>query len=106
MLDFGWAELMLIMALAVIVIGPKELPGIMRLLGQFMRRLHYIKYAFSRQFDEFMQEADLDDIRDAVNFETRRRSASFDEAAADEEGDDLPELEYHPAQEEDTHEPS
>ena len=73
----------------MIAIGPKELPGLMRGLGNVMRRISYAKYAFTSQFDDFMREADLDDIRNGVNFETKRRSAEFDEAAEDE--DVLPE---------------
>ena len=86
MLDFGWTELVVIAAIGVLVIGPKELPVMMRGIGQLIRRLSYVKYAFTQQFDEFMQEGDLDEMRDAVNFETRRRSETFDEAAEDEDG--------------------
>lgn len=89
MLDFGWTELIVIMAIAVLVIGPDEIPVVMRALGNLVRRISYIKYAFTQQFDEFMQEADLDDIRKGVNYETARRSEDFDEAAEDE--DVLPE---------------
>ncbi len=85
MLDFGWTELLVIMALAVLVIGPNEIPALMRGLGNLMRRVSYIKYAFTSQFDEFMREADMDDIRNSVNFETKRRSEEFDEAEADED---------------------
>ena len=85
MLDFGFIELIFIIAVAVIAIGPKELPGLMRGLGNLMRRISYAKYAFTSQFDEFMKDADLDDIRNGVNFETKRRSAEFDEAAEDED---------------------
>lgn len=85
MLDFGWTELVVIMALAVLVIGPNEIPALMRGLGNLMRRVSYIKYAFTQQFDEFMRDADLDDIRNSVNFETARRSDEFDEAAEDED---------------------
>ena len=83
MLDFGWSELVLIMALAVLVIGPKEIPALMLGLGRIVRRLQYVKYAFSRQFDEFMQDADMNDIRKSVNFEAR--DFNFDEAAADDD---------------------
>lgn len=85
MLDFGLIELFVIMALGVLVIGPKELPALMRGFGNVVRRISYIKYAFSQQFDDFMREADLDDIRSSVNFETARRSEEFDEAAEDED---------------------
>ncbi len=69
MLDFGWLELFLIIALVIIVIGPKEIPAIMIALGRVVRRLQYIKYAISQQFEDVMREADLDDIRKNVNFE-------------------------------------
>ena len=98
MLDFGWPELFLIMVVAVIVIGPNELPVIMRGMGRLFRRFQYVKYAISRQFDDVMREADLDDIRDSVNFESRYRAApdaeeagTFDEAEADAAYDVLPE---------------
>ena len=84
MLDFGWTELVVIMALGVLILGPNEIPVMMRGLGNLIRRISYIKYAFTQQFDEFMREADLDDIRNSVNFETARRSDEFDEAAEDE----------------------
>ena len=85
MLDFGLIELLVIMAIGVLVIGPKEIPTLMRGLGNVMRRITYVKYAFTQQFDDFMREADLDDIRNSVNFETARRSEEFDEAAEDED---------------------
>ena len=100
MLDFGWTELVVIMVLGVLVIGPNEIPAMMRALGNIMRRISYMKYAFTQQFDDFMREADLDDIRSSVNFETARRSDEFDEAAEDEEGV-LPEGELPPVAEED-----
>ena len=83
MLDFGWPELFVIIAVAVIVIGPSEIPALMVGLGRVFRRLQYVKYAISRQFDDLMHDADLNDIRKSVNFEAR--DAEFDEAAADEE---------------------
>jgi sec-independent protein translocase protein TatB len=83
MLDFGWSELILIMALAVLVIGPKELPVMMRGLGRLVRRLQYVKYAFSQQFEEFMQDSDMEDIGRSVNFEENR--AQYEDADEDEQ---------------------
>lgn len=106
MLDFGWTELLVIMGLAILVIGPNEIPALMRGLGNLMRRISYIKYAFTQQFDDFMRDADLNDIRDSVNFETARRSEDFDEAAEDEDvmlplDDDFKELEDDTVEEDD-----
>jgi Tat protein translocase TatB subunit len=81
MFDVGFPELLLIIAVAVLVIGPQEIPVVMRALGRVVRRLHYIRYAFSQQFEDFMRENDLDDIRKQVNFEEK----DFDEQAGDEE---------------------
>ncbi len=86
MLDFGWPELFVIIALAIIFIGPQDIPVVMVALGRVFRRLSYIRYAISRQFDDIMHEADIDNIRKSVNFE----AADFDEAEADEDYDVLP----------------
>lgn len=59
MLDFGWLEFLIIMAVAVLVIGPNEIPQLMYSLGKVMRRLHYLRYALSSQFEDFMAEAEL-----------------------------------------------
>ncbi len=85
MFDIGWSELFLIAVVAVLAIGPQQLPEVMVMLGRIVRRLHYVRYAFSQQFEDFMREADLADIRKQVNFEEK----SFDEAAADEEEDGI-----------------
>lgn len=85
MLDFGWTELFLIMAVAVMVIGPKELPALMHGLGRIVRRLQYMKFALSQQFDDFMNEADMKDLGRGVNFEAPKDSTVFDEAAEDED---------------------
>ena len=88
MLDFGWPELFLIIAIAILVIGPDEIPVVMVTLGRVMRRLSYVRYAISQQFEDVMRDADLDDIRKSVNFEAKDEHGNdieFDEAAADEE---------------------
>lgn len=81
MLDFGWAELLVIIAVGVLVIGPNEIPVMMRALGRIVRRLQYIRYAFSQQFDDFMETSNLDELRESVNFEAK----DFDESEADED---------------------
>ena len=83
MLDFGWAELFLIMAVAVFAIGPKEIPGLMRGVGKLFRRFQYMKHSISSQFDAFMSDVDVTD----VNFESGRapKDAEFNEAEEDED---------------------
>jgi sec-independent protein translocase protein TatB len=92
MFDFGFAELMLVMGLVIVVMGPNEIPVIMRGLGRLVRRIQYVRFAISNQFDDFMREHDLD-ITDQVNFEARagqKEAADFDESESDEIDDILP----------------
>ncbi len=63
MFDFSFAELFIVIAAAIFLIGPKDLPGVMKTLGQAVRRLQYIRYSMTSQFDQFMQENDLNEIR-------------------------------------------
>jgi sec-independent protein translocase protein TatB len=58
MLDFGWAELLVIGLILLLVIGPQDIPKIMYQAGRFFRRLHYMKFALSQQFDDFMEKAE------------------------------------------------
>ncbi len=63
MLDFGFSELLLILVLGLFLIGPRDIPGLVYQLGRFVRRLQYVKFALSKQFDDFMEQADLQELR-------------------------------------------
>lgn len=84
MLDFGWAELLIIVAVAVFVIGPKDIPNIMYGLGRLLRRFQYIRFAVSKQFDDILQAGDIEELRKGVNFEEKRN----DEDIKQEQDDD------------------
>ena len=85
MLDFGWAELLVLVAVAVFVVGPKDIPNLMYGLGRLVRRVQYIRYAVSQQFDDIMNAGDIEELRKGVNFEAGRTNqdaineADFDE---------------------------
>lgn len=64
MLDVSWGEMMLIGAVALIVIGPKDLPAALRTLGQATTKLRRMASEFRGQFDEAMREAELDKVRE------------------------------------------
>ncbi len=81
MFDVAWSEILLVGAVAVVVIGPGEIPQVMRAAGRAVRRLQYVRFALSQQFEELMKEQDIDDLRRSVNFEAK----DFDEKSADEE---------------------
>ena len=63
MFDIGWSELLLIGIVALIVIGPKELPGALRTAGQWMGKIRRMAAEFQGQFQEAMREAEIDQLK-------------------------------------------
>ena len=67
MFDISWTEFLLIGVVALIVIGPKELPGVMRTMGQWTRKLRSMASDFQHQFQEAMREAEMADLKKQVD---------------------------------------
>ena len=63
MFDIGWGELVVIGIVALIAIGPKELPTVLRTLGQFMGKVRRMANEFQGQFQEAMREAEMADLK-------------------------------------------
>ena len=63
MFDIGWAELLVIGVVALIVIGPKELPAVLRTLGQSMAKIRRMASDFQGQFNDALREAELSDLK-------------------------------------------
>lgn len=63
MFDIGWGELVLIGIVALIAIGPKELPTVLRTLGQYMGKVKRMAAEFQGQFQEAMREAEMADLK-------------------------------------------
>jgi len=84
-LDFGWAELLIIVAVAVFVIGPQDIPKVMQGLGRLLRRFQYLKFAVSKQFDEVMNISDVEELRKSVNFEEKRDDDAINQEIIDDE---------------------
>jgi sec-independent protein translocase protein TatB len=61
--DLGWGELIVIGVVALIAIGPKELPGALRTAGQWMGKLRRMAAEFQNQFQEAMREAEVADLK-------------------------------------------
>jgi sec-independent protein translocase protein TatB len=80
MFDIGWSELLIIGIVALIVIGPKELPGALRALGQWMGKIRRMASEFQNQFHEAMREAELADLKKEVDEMTAKAQgyAHFD----------------------------
>ncbi|MBP1856720.1 Sec-independent protein translocase protein TatB [Rhizobium herbae] len=63
MLDVGWTELVVIAIVMILVVGPKDLPPMLRAFGKMMTKMRGMANDFRQQFDEALKEADLDDVR-------------------------------------------
>jgi sec-independent protein translocase protein TatB len=63
MFDIGWGELVVIGIVALIAIGPKELPTVLRTLGQYMGKVRRMASEFQGQFQEAMREAEMADLK-------------------------------------------
>jgi sec-independent protein translocase protein TatB len=63
MFDIGWSELVVIGVVALIVIGPKELPTVLRTIGQWMGKVRRMAAEFQGQFNEAMREAEMADLK-------------------------------------------
>src|SRR6186713_854081 len=100
MFDIGWGELVVIGIVALIAIGPKELPTVLRTLGQYMGKVRRMASEFQGQFQEAMREAELvelkkqaEDLKSSVSdlgkldplAETQKQiESAFDDAAKPE----------------------
>ena len=67
MFDISWTEFLLIGVVALIVIGPKELPTVMRTVGQYTRKIRRMASEFQGQFQEAMREAEMADLKKQVD---------------------------------------
>src|SRR6476469_9206975 len=63
MFGIGWSEFVVIGVVALIAIGPKELPGVLRMVGQSIGTIRRMANEFQGQFQEAMREAEMADVR-------------------------------------------
>ena len=63
MFNFGWGELVVIGIVALIAIGPKELPTVLRMIGQWTGKIRRMANEFQGQFQEALREAELGDLK-------------------------------------------
>jgi sec-independent protein translocase protein TatB len=66
MFDLGWSKVLILAVVAIVVVGPKELPSLLRTLGQFISQLRRHAAEFRAQFDDAMKSAELDQIKKDV----------------------------------------
>ncbi|WP_343314319.1 Sec-independent protein translocase protein TatB [Brucella sp. BE17] len=71
MLDVGWSELLVIAIVMIVVVGPKDLPKMLRAFGKATARMRSTANEFRQQFNEALKEAELEDVKNIID-ETRK----------------------------------
>jgi len=67
MLSFGWSEIALTIIIVIIVVGPKEIPNLLKQLGNFSKSLKKISRDFKNSLNELAEENDLQDIKKSIS---------------------------------------
>ena len=91
MFEVGWSEMLVIAIVMIVVVGPKDLPNMLRTMGRMAAELRGMAGDFQRQFNEALKEAELDDVKKSVDSlrglnpmaEIRKQLNPFEQAAAD-----------------------
>jgi sec-independent protein translocase protein TatB len=91
MFDIGWTEMLVIAIVMIVVVGPKDLPKMLRTFGRTTTKLRGMAADFQKQFNDALKEAELDDVKKSVDSlrslnpaaEIRKQLNPFEQAAAD-----------------------
>lgn len=85
MFDIGWSELLVIGSIALIVVGPKDLPALLRTLGKYAAQARGMSREFQRSMEEAAREADISsvkELREAGEELNKLKRMRFDQAAS------------------------
>lgn len=75
MFDLGWFELALIGAVLLVVVGPKDLPRVLRTVGIWTGKARRMARDFQRTLDQYAKEAELDDVKKAIETPLKAKKA-------------------------------
>lgn len=67
MFDIGWSELLLVLVVALVVVGPKDLPRLIRMVGRWVGKARRMADQFRAGFDELTRETELDELRREIS---------------------------------------
>ena len=91
MFDIGWTEMLVIAIVMIVVVGPKDLPRMLRTFGKTTAKLRSMAGDFQKQFNEALKEAELEDVKKSVDDlrsfnpanEIKKQLNPFEKAAQD-----------------------
>ena len=78
MFDISWGKIVIIGVVALVVIGPKELPSVLRMVGQWMGKMRRMAAEFQGQFQDAMREAEMADLKKTFDETTSGLTSAFD----------------------------
>ncbi len=79
MLDFSWSHILILLIVALVVVGPKDLPRLMRILGQWMGKARRMADEFRKSFDDMARQSELDELRKEIeNLRSERPLAGIE----------------------------
>lgn len=94
MFDIGWSELLVIAVVTIVVVGPKDLPKVLRAAGQFSRQARKMANEFKSGLSDIAAEAELDEVKKSIhhvtNFDPASRSEPYVDADKPEVSDKTP----------------
>jgi sec-independent protein translocase protein TatB len=67
MLDFSWSHILIVLIVALVVVGPKDLPRLMRILGQWLAKARRMAEQFRSSFDEMARQSELEELRAEID---------------------------------------
>lgn len=81
MLDIGWSEMAMIALIALIVIGPKDLPRVMRTAGHWMRKARTVARDFQSSLEDMIEDEDIREAKDSIERQAREAVSDSDAAS-------------------------
>ncbi len=91
MFEVGWTEMLVIAVVMIVVVGPKDLPRMLRTIGKMTAKMRSMAGDFQKQFNDALKEAELDDVKKSVDSlrsmnpvaDIKKQLNPFEKAAAD-----------------------
>ena len=87
MFDIGWTEITVILVIAIIVIGPKDLPKVLRTVGQWVAKAKAMTRDFRGHVDEMIRETEIDEVKKQIDSIDKFDANSALENTIDADGD-------------------
>ncbi|MFL5236478.1 MAG: Sec-independent protein translocase protein TatB [Rhizomicrobium sp.] len=66
MIDLSWSHILIVLVVALVVVGPKDLPRLMRMMGRWLAKARAMADQFKKSFDEMSRQAELDELRSEI----------------------------------------